>query len=223
VLGIKGGDAKNGANSRPLERHFDPSHITFVQATTSVSETERWGCTTGPARWRAGHRNSRSMEDYPMRTYDLTPFYRSTVGFDRLFSLLDQATSDGSPGYPPYNIERTGENAYRISVAVSGFAREELSIVAKENTLTIKGEKVANENSKDKAEVLYRGIAARAFERVFQLADFVVVKNASLEHGLLHVDLVREIPEAKKPRNIPIGSATAQPQVVDGSAEKAAA
>jgi len=158
-----------------------------------------------------------------MRTYDLTPFYRSTVGFDRLFSLLDQATSDGSPGYPPYNIERTGENAYRISVAVSGFAKEELSIVAKENTLTIKGEKVANENSKDKAEVLYRGIAARAFERAFQLADFVVVKNASLEHGLLHVDLVREIPEAKKPRNIPIGSATPAPQVVDGSAEKAAA
>ena len=159
-----------------------------------------------------------------MRTYDLTPFYRSTVGFDRLFSLLDQATSDGSPGYPPYNIERTGENAYRISVAVSGFAREELSIVAKENTLTIKGEKVASENGKDKAEVLYRGIAARAFERVFQLADFVVVKNASLEHGLLHVDLVREIPEAKKPRSIPIGSvAPAAAQVVDGSAQKAAA
>lgn len=158
-----------------------------------------------------------------MRTYDLTPFYRSTVGFDRLFSLLDQATSDGSPGYPPYNIERTSDNGYRISVAVSGFAREELSIVAKENTLTIKGEKVANENSKDKAEVLYRGIAARAFERAFQLADFVIVKNASLEHGLLHVDLVREIPEAKKPRNIPIGSSTSQPQVVDGSAEKAAA
>jgi molecular chaperone IbpA len=158
-----------------------------------------------------------------MRTYDLTPFYRSTVGFDRLFNLLDQATSDGSPGYPPYNIERTGDNAYRISVAVSGFAKEELSIVAKENTLTIKGEKVANENGKGKADVLYRGIAARAFERVFQLADFVVVKNASLENGLLHVDLVREIPEAKKPRNIPIGSAASAPQVVDGSTDKAAA
>ena len=158
-----------------------------------------------------------------MLTYDLTPFYRSTVGFDRLFSLLDQATSDGSPGYPPYNIERTGDNAYRISVAVSGFAKEELSIVAKENTLTIKGEKVANENSKGKSEVLYRGIAARTFERAFQLADFVVVKNASLEHGLLHVDLVREIPEAKKPRNIPIGTTPAAPQVVDGSADKAAA
>ena len=159
-----------------------------------------------------------------MRTYDLTPFYRSTVGFDRLFNLLDQAGSDGSPGYPPYNIERTGENDYRITVAVSGFSKDELSIVAKENTLTIKGEKVANENSKDKSEVLYRGIAARAFERVFQLADFVVVKNASLEHGLLHVDLVREIPEAKKPRAIPISTgAAAAPQVVNGAAEKAAA
>ena len=157
-----------------------------------------------------------------MLNYDLSPFYRSTVGFDRLFSLLDQATSDGSPGYPPYNIERTGENSYRITVAVSGFSRDELSIVAKENTLTIKGEKVANENSKDRSQVLYRGIAARAFERAFQLADFVQVKDASLENGLLHVDLVREIPEAKKPRQIPINVA-AQPQVVDGSAEKAAA
>jgi molecular chaperone IbpA len=159
------------------------------------------------------------MED-SMRTYDLTPFYRSTVGFDRLFSLLDQATADGSPGYPPYNIERTGDNAYRISVAVSGFGKDELSIVSKENTLTIKGEKVANENNKPQAEVLYRGIAARAFERVFQLADFVVVKNASLENGLLHVDLVREIPEAKKPRQIPIGGSAQSAQVTN---EKAAA
>ena len=163
-----------------------------------------------------------------MRTYDLTPFYRSTVGFDRLFSLLDQATSDGSPGYPPYNIERTGENAYRISVAVSGFSQGELSIVAKENTLTIKGEKSANENGQGngcaKSEVLYRGIAARAFERAFQLADFVLVKNASLEHGLLHVDLVREIPEAKKPRSIPITTTSAvAPQVVDNAGQKVAA
>jgi molecular chaperone IbpA len=158
-----------------------------------------------------------------MRTYDLTPFYRSTVGFDRLFSLLDQTTADASPGYPPYNIERTGENAYRITIAVSGFSQNELSIVAKENTLTIKGDKVAGENGKDKAEVLYRGIAARAFERVFQLADFVVVKNASLENGLLHVDLSREIPEAKKPRSIPIATSAPSAQVVDTSAEKAAA
>ena len=158
-----------------------------------------------------------------MRTYDLTPFYRSTVGFDRLFSLLDSAAPDGSPGYPPYNIERTGENSYRITVAVSGFSQAELSIVAKENTLTIKGEKSANENGSN-SEVLYRGIAARAFERAFQLADFVVVKNASLENGLLHVDLVREIPEAKKPRSIPIAVSNAvAPQVVDGSAQKVAA
>jgi molecular chaperone IbpA len=162
------------------------------------------------------------MEDFTMRTYDLTPFYRSTVGFDRLFSLLDRATPDGSPGYPPYNIERTGENGYRITVAVSGFAQNELSIVAKENTLVIKGEKTANENDKQ-GEVLYRGIAARAFERAFQLADFVAVKNASLENGLLHVDLVREIPEAKKPRSIPISTNAQGPQVVDASAEKAAA
>lgn len=154
-----------------------------------------------------------------MRTFDLAPFYRSTIGFDRLFSLLDQA-SDNSPGYPPYNIERTGENAYRISVAVSGFSEPELSIVAKENTLTIKGEKSANENTEGQSEVLYRGIAARAFERVFQLADHVQVKNASLENGLLHVDLVREIPEAKKPRSIPINGAG---KAIEGQVAKAAA
>ena len=149
-----------------------------------------------------------------MRSFDLTPFYRSTVGFDRLFSLLDQANGDGSSGYPPYNIERTGENNFRISVAVSGFSQNEISIVAKENTLTIKGEKAANESSQS-SEVLYRGIASRAFERQFQLADFVQVKNASLENGLLHVDLVREIPEAKKPRQIPITTSAPAPQVTE--------
>uniref|UniRef100_UPI0013305875 Hsp20 family protein n=1 Tax=Escherichia coli TaxID=562 RepID=UPI0013305875 len=127
-----------------------------------------------------------------MRTYDFSPLFRSTIGFDRLFDLAEMANRSGEEdNYPPYNIERTGENAYRISVAVSGFSQAELSIVAKENTLTIKGEKSANENSGNGAEVLYRGIASRAFERVFQLADFVQVKNASLENGLLHVDLVR--------------------------------
>ena len=149
-----------------------------------------------------------------MRTFDLTPFYRSTVGFDRLFSLLDQSPSESSPGYPPYNIERTGENNFRISVAVSGFSQNEISIVAKENTLTIKGEKAANENSQS-SEVLYRGIASRAFERQFQLADFVQVKNASLENGLLHVDLVREIPEAAKPRQIPITTSVSAPKVAE--------
>ena len=153
-----------------------------------------------------------------MRTFDLTPFYRSTVGFDRLFSLLDQAPGESATGYPPYNIERTGENNFRISVAVSGFSQNEISIVAKENTLTIKGEKVANENSSPKSEMLYRGIASRAFERQFQLADFVQVKNASLENGLLHVDLVREIPEAAKPRQIPITTSASAPQVTEAKA-----
>jgi molecular chaperone IbpA len=152
-----------------------------------------------------------------MRTFDLAPFYRSTIGFDRLFSLLDQATSDGATGYPPYNIERTGENDFRISVAVSGFSQNEISIVAKENTLTIKGEKAAVETTENQSEVLYRGIASRAFERQFQLADFVQVKNASLENGLLHVDLVREIPEAKKPRVIPISSSEPASKVIEST------
>ena len=146
-----------------------------------------------------------------MRTFDLAPLYRSTVGFDRLFSLLDQGIEGGAPGYPPYNIERTGDNEYRVTVAVAGFAEPELSVVAKENTLTIRGEKHANEQEK-RGEALYQGIAARAFERVFQLADFVQVKGAKLENGLLHVDLVREIPEAKKPRQIPIGNGKASEQ-----------
>jgi molecular chaperone IbpA len=138
-----------------------------------------------------------------MRTFDLSPLYRSTVGFDRLFSLLDQTApfEGGNSPYPPYNIERTGENAYRVTVAVAGFSEPELSIEAKENTLTVKGEKQVKTESKD---VLYQGIAARAFERVFRLADFVEVKAATLENGLLHIDLVREIPEAMKPRTIRI-------------------
>jgi molecular chaperone IbpA len=150
-----------------------------------------------------------------MRTFDLAPLYRSTVGFDRLLSLLDQGAEGGAaPGYPPYNIERTGENAYRVSVAVAGFNEPELSVVAKENTLTIRGEKNAKDEEK-RGDVLYQGIAARTFERVFQLADFVQVKGASLENGLLHVDLVREIPEAKKPRSIPISG-----KAVDKSIEQ---
>jgi len=148
-----------------------------------------------------------------MRTFDLAPLYRSTVGFDRLFSMLDGF--DATPGYPPYNIERTGENDYRISVAVAGFGEGDLSIESKENTLTIKGEKQVKEENK--GEVLHQGIAARAFERQFQLADYVVVKGASLENGLLHVDLAREIPEAKKPRQIAINGST-KPQVVETKA-----
>jgi molecular chaperone IbpA len=149
-----------------------------------------------------------------MRTFDLAPLYRSTVGFDRLFSMLDGF--EAAPGYPPYNIERTGENAYRITVAVAGFGENELSLEAKENTLTIKGEKQTKDENG--GEVLYQGIAARAFERVFQLADYVHVKGASLENGLLHVDLVREIPEAKKPRQIPIGNGKPKAEVLEAKA-----
>jgi molecular chaperone IbpA len=139
-----------------------------------------------------------------MQTFNFAPFYRSTVGFDRLFTTLDQLVGmDGpAPSYPPYDIARTGENAYRISVAVAGFTDADLSIEAKESTLTIRGDKQMNDE--ETRELLYRGIAARNFERSFQLADYVEVRGASLENGLLHVDLVREVPEVMKPRVIPI-------------------
>jgi molecular chaperone IbpA len=144
-----------------------------------------------------------------MRTFDLSPLYRSTVGFDRLFSMLDQIPGfeNAGSGYPPYNIERTDENAYRVTVAVAGFSVDELSIEAKENTLTVKGEKKVKGDA-ERREFLYQGIAARPFDRVFRLADFVEVKNATLENGLLHVDLVRELPEAMKPRTIQIKAST---------------
>jgi molecular chaperone IbpA len=140
-----------------------------------------------------------------MRTFDFAPLYRSTIGFDRMLSMLDQpgGVESAVPSYPPYNIERTGENAYRISVAVAGFSQADLSIEAKENRLTIRGARQPKEKT---TEVLYLGIAARAFVRSFQLADHVAVEGASLDNGLLHVELVREIPEAMKPRTIPITS-----------------
>ena len=146
-----------------------------------------------------------------MRHFDPSPLYRSTVGFDRLFATLDSLASvDPSvQTYPPYNIERTGENAYRVTMAVAGFGEADLAIEAKENTLTVKGEK-KTEAGRQENEFLYRGIAARAFERRFQLADHVEVKGASLENGLLHVDLVRQIPEALKPRAIVIGNGKAK-------------
>jgi len=153
-----------------------------------------------------------------MRHFDLSPLYRSTVGFDRLFSLLDQgAGADAAPTYPPYNIERTGENDYRVTLAVAGFAREDLSIETRENTLTIKGAKEPQPETGVKREILHQGIAARAFERRFQLADHVVVTGASLANGLLHVDLVRQIPEAQKPRRIEIGGG-APAQTIDAKA-----
>ena len=152
-----------------------------------------------------------------MLNYDLSPFYRSTIGFDRLLSLLDKTSGvDNAQSYPPYNIERTGENAYRITLAVAGFGEDELTVVTRENTLTVRGAKdTAPKGEGEKREVLYQGIAARAFERRFHLADHVSAVKATVQNGLLHVDLVREVPEAQKPRVISIQ--TASPKTIDVS------
>lgn len=142
-----------------------------------------------------------------MRTFDLSPLFHSAVGFDRMSRLLDSAQqlSANAPSYPPYNIEKLGENAYRITMAVAGFGQDDLEIVTSENALVIKG--AAPDHEKDQAPtVLHRGIARRAFERQFQLADYIKVESAELTNGLLHIDLVREVPEALKPRTIAIGS-----------------
>ena len=139
-----------------------------------------------------------------MRHIEFAPFYRSAIGFDRLFNMLDQATGfDNESSYPPYNIERTGENAYRITLAVAGFTPEELKLEVKEQTLTIAGEKAAETGEKT---YLHHGIAARAFERRYQLADHVDVTGANFDNGLLHVDLIRNVPESKKPRAIAIST-----------------
>ena len=143
-----------------------------------------------------------------MQRLDFTPFYRSTVGFDRLFSRLDNLVGEDAKTYPPYNIERTGDDAYRVSIAVAGFTPGDISIETKENSLMIKGAR-AN-GSDDKArEFLHRGIAERAFELRFQLADYVEVSGAALENGLLHIELKRELPESKRPRQIEIKAASA--------------
>ena len=141
-----------------------------------------------------------------MRTADFAPLYRSMVGFDRLAQLLDQAAkTETATNYPPYNIESTGEDAWRIELAVAGFKSDELTIEVKENLLTVTGRKTANDDGAER-RYLHRGLAERDFERRFQLADYVVVKNADLAHGLLTIDLARELPEALKPRTIAIGT-----------------
>jgi molecular chaperone IbpA len=151
-----------------------------------------------------------------MRRFDLTPLYKSSIGFDHLANVLDQLTNlDTETGFPPYNIERLGENVYRISMAVAGFGDSDLSIEVKEGTLTVRGEKKGD----DKAhQYIHQGIAARNFERRFRLADYVEVSSAALEHGLLHIDLKRELPEAMKPRTITITKGQAAPRVIEGGA-----
>ena len=141
-----------------------------------------------------------------MRTFDLAPLWRSTVGFDRLFDLLDQSSRWEETGYPPYNIERTGDDRYRITLALAGFVPEEVTITAEQNVLTVEGIK----SQKGEVQYLYQGISSRPFRRMFNLADYVQVTGASFEQGLLKIDLVREVPEAMKPRRIDIGGGSKQ-------------
>jgi molecular chaperone IbpA len=141
-----------------------------------------------------------------MRTFDLSPLFRSTVGFDRMSQLLDSAlrVDEAQLSYPPYNIEKTGEDSYRITMAVAGFGQDDLGIVSQENSVTISGKA---QEVPEGVEYLHRGIARRAFQRRFELADHIKVKGAELVNGLLHLDLVREVPEEQKPREIKISAA----------------
>ena len=143
-----------------------------------------------------------------MATYDLSPLFRSTIGFDRLGRLLEASLGSDPVAYPPYNIEKLGENAYRITMAVAGFGEGDLDVTSQDNTLTIRGKAQPEAQG---AQYLYRGIAGRAFERRFQLAEHVEVERAHLENGLLHVELVRRIPEALKPRKIEIAAGAQRP------------
>ena len=140
-----------------------------------------------------------------MRTYDFSPLWRSTVGFDRLFDLAELAQRAGEDNYPPYNIERLADDRYQISLAVAGFAPDDISITAEQNVVTIEGSK----SDKAESDFLYRGISTRHFKRQFSLADYVQVKNAGFDNGLLKIELVREIPEAMKPRRIAINGVPA--------------
>ena len=155
-----------------------------------------------------------------MRTYDLSPLFRTSVGYDRMARMIDALSSEQSNGYPPYNIETTGENAYRIEIAVAGFAPDELNIEVKENLLTVTGRKTANDDAEAQKTYLHRGLAERDFERRFQLADYVVVTEANLVNGLLSISLKRELPEALKPRRIEIGGAK---PLIEGKTDKAKA
>lgn len=156
-----------------------------------------------------------------MNTFDLSPLYRTAIGFDRLADMLSNAQRVDTNGYPPYNIESLGEDRYRITMAVAGFGRDELDIVSEQNTLTVSGNKnEPSEADEGDREFLYRGIANRSFERRFQLADHVKVAGADLENGLLHIELQRELPERMKPRQIEIGSG--ESRVIEGREEKSA-
>ena len=154
-----------------------------------------------------------------MRTFDASPLMRASIGFDRMMKLLDASAQldEGAPSYPPYNIEKLGEDQYRITMAVAGFTEGDLEVTAHENRLTIAG-KIAKSESEEGRRFLHRGIASRAFERRFELAEHIKVTGAGLENGLLSIDLAREVPEAKKPRSIKIGAKVAEPKVLENAA-----
>jgi len=156
-----------------------------------------------------------------MRTFDISPLLRASVGFENLNRLVDLAArGDGSDtGYPPYNIEKTGEGSYRVAMAVAGFARHELDLTVQENTLIVTGTAADEAATGEPRQYLHRGIAKRAFERRFQLADTIKVTNASYADGLLNIDLVREVPEHKKPRKVEIGTAAAVQPAIDAQPE----
>lgn len=149
-----------------------------------------------------------------MQAFDFTPFYRSTVGFDRLFNRLDTVVGQEAKTYPPYNIERLSDDAWRVSIAVAGFSTDDIAIEAKENSLMIKGGKSA-ETSEANREFLHRGIAERSFELRYQLGDYVEVVGAELENGLLNINLKREVPDSKKPRQVPIGNTTSSKKTIE--------
>ncbi len=156
-----------------------------------------------------------------MRTFDLAPLFRSTIGFDRFADMLDQVTQfDAGQSYPPYNIERTDENRYRISLAVAGFAEKDLNVEVREGVLQVQGKRAA-ESESGHAEYLYQGIAGRTFDRRFQLAENVEVLGARLENGLLHVDLERQVPEEQRPRRITINSGAGPSRVIDATSRAA--
>jgi len=175
------------------------------------------GADNGPAHSGGPNWNLAEAGGLFMTSYDFAPLFRTAIGFDRLARLVDTAASAAdAPSYPPYNIEKTGDDTYRLPMAVAGFRPEDLEVVLKDNALTVSG-RVATDTAK--AETLYRGIAGRAFERRFVLADHIVVEGADLQNGLLHVGLKRVVPEALKPRRIEIGSGQPQPAQVANDAQ----
>jgi molecular chaperone IbpA len=194
-----------GKNSRELEDFFEGSLDPFIATPISFVAGRLPGSGSDRRTRFESPYPCCSLEDVAMVNFDPTPYWRSTVGFDHLFDLLANATlPQAQDNYPPYNIARADEDNYRISLAVAGFTPEEISITAEQNQLTVEGQKRSQQNT----QYLYQGISARAFRRTFNLADHVKVKGATFEHGLLEIDLVREVPEAMKPRRIEISTKT---------------